>query len=445
MGVLIQFGGTPREQWHKKFCPLEANMKRGNQMNVYRILLAAGLLGLTACTATTEDTHFFKGFNIGGIFGNASDAKSRYVFAPKRRNPSADTKIDNIICAEPSPDALSQLASAVAVQAQLSVNTGQTDVGASGAFEKSFSEAVQNIGKRTAAIQLLRDGLYRACEAYTNDGIDDFGYTLVLTNIDNVMLKLVALESLAASASPKTDEDKQALAASATTKLKLSQAEGDLAAAIKNSQDAKSNVRRAQARVGNANVLVAGLARRKTGQQTALTKDNTALQTEKGRDLSSADDATKAASAAKITSLENAISIKEADMVETDAEIAAANTAKTAEEAALATANAENAERTTQLTAAQGARDTARTANATAITAAAGIKRELSVGSAGAIVKIATESSGLGSIAAACLAWTAKHNGQGNAKMAKYCDKIIAQVELNVKAGREIAKAKVTN
>lgn len=60
-----------------------------------------------------------------------------------------------------------------------------------GLIEKSFSETVRNIGVRTAAIQLLRDGLYRACEAFANNAIDDFGYTLILTNIDNVMIKSV--------------------------------------------------------------------------------------------------------------------------------------------------------------------------------------------------------------------------------------------------------------
>ena len=394
----------------------------------YRFLLTVGILGITACTATTDDTHFVKAVKIGELTSNLSDAKTRYMFVAKRKNPDADTKFGSIICAEPSPDALSQLASAVAVQAQLKVNTGETDVSASGKFEKSFTEAVQNIGKRTAAIQLLRDGLYRACEAYANDGIDDFGYALVLASIDNVMLKLVALETLAENAAPTTESGKALVAAADSAKLKLSQAVRDLAAADKNSRDANRRARSTKDDEDTATANVAGLAKRRLGVETALNKDKTDLQTEQDRDLSAADTATKDASAKKVASLTRKIQIQEREIIDLDAEIAVANSVKAAATAKLNVANADNTERTAQLTAALGKRDLARSDSATADAAAEGVDRELSVGGAAAIVKIATGKSDPGNIVAACLAWTAKHGNETNPKMHDYCNRIFIKV-----------------
>ena len=53
------------------------------------------------------------------------------------------------------------------------------------------------IGARNSTIQLLRDGLYRACEAYMNGALGDFGYGLVLVNYGRVMVSLLTADGLA--------------------------------------------------------------------------------------------------------------------------------------------------------------------------------------------------------------------------------------------------------
>jgi hypothetical protein len=53
------------------------------------------------------------------------------------------------------------------------------------------------IGARNSTIQLLRDGLYRACEAYMNGALGDFGYGLVLVNYGRVMVALLTADGLA--------------------------------------------------------------------------------------------------------------------------------------------------------------------------------------------------------------------------------------------------------
>jgi len=66
-----------------------------------------------------------------------------------------------MVCTEPSPDALSAFASAIGAGA--SVPT-QGAASASGALH----EAAASIGLRTQSITLMRDSLYRLCEAYYN-------------------------------------------------------------------------------------------------------------------------------------------------------------------------------------------------------------------------------------------------------------------------------------
>jgi hypothetical protein len=58
----------------------------------------------------------------------------------------------------------------------------------------SLAEAVQSVGRRTQSIQLLRDGLYRACEAYLNGAITANEYRLLLSRISAFAITLVAVD-----------------------------------------------------------------------------------------------------------------------------------------------------------------------------------------------------------------------------------------------------------
>jgi hypothetical protein len=53
-----------------------------------------------------------------------------------------------------------------------------------------------NIGLRTPTIQLLRDGMYRLCEAYMNGAIDRSRYTVLINRYQQMMIGLVAIEQL---------------------------------------------------------------------------------------------------------------------------------------------------------------------------------------------------------------------------------------------------------
>lgn len=100
-----------------------------------------------------------------------------------------DSGNQRVTCAEPSPDALKAIAQSLSAQAQAPAYGG-------GGLSTSSAESAASIGLRTATIQLLRDGLYRICEAYANGALSEFGYALALSNFDEIMIRLISVEGL---------------------------------------------------------------------------------------------------------------------------------------------------------------------------------------------------------------------------------------------------------
>jgi len=66
----------------------------------------------------------------------------------------------------------------------------------SGSVAGASSEAAASIAMRSKTIQLLRDGLFRACEAYMNGGIDQHQYNVVLLNIHKLMITLLGVDAI---------------------------------------------------------------------------------------------------------------------------------------------------------------------------------------------------------------------------------------------------------
>ena len=117
----------------------------------------------------------------------------------------------NVGCAEPPPDiaialgagqgagaALSGLPAlaanppAAAAAGAAGASPGSIDVSLAAA--SSHSEAVAQLGERLATIQLLRDGLYRACEAYANGAITPTMYAVIVSRLDKLLVTLIATE-----------------------------------------------------------------------------------------------------------------------------------------------------------------------------------------------------------------------------------------------------------
>jgi hypothetical protein len=140
-------------------------------------------MALTGCTSTifkpvSIDTKPTTSFSL--------DGKQRIVLVTDLGTVSGNKRV---VCAEPSPDALVGIAASV---------SGALDIAGKGSAQAaaSMAEAVQSIGRRSQTIQLLRDGLYRACEAYLNGAINEEEYKLIISRVDDFAVTLVAIDGL---------------------------------------------------------------------------------------------------------------------------------------------------------------------------------------------------------------------------------------------------------
>ena len=108
---------------------------------------------------------------------------------------------NQVLCTEPSPDWAVAFGSAAGGSFTTNV-AGRASAGASGTA--STSEAITAMLGRTAGVAALRDGLYAACQAYSNKVIGRDAYALILSQYGNLLVALAtnSSESAAAAKSP---------------------------------------------------------------------------------------------------------------------------------------------------------------------------------------------------------------------------------------------------
>jgi hypothetical protein len=114
-------------------------------------------------------------------------------------------KPSRVTCAEPSPDVAKAFSSSFNLGTSIvarGLPSGVTPEVAL-AISRSQAEALAQLGERLATIQLLRDGLFRACEAYANGAISDTTYAVILSRYDDTMITML-LGEFAAGAFGRT-------------------------------------------------------------------------------------------------------------------------------------------------------------------------------------------------------------------------------------------------
>lgn len=112
-----------------------------------------------------------------------------------------------IVCAEPSPDVAVAVGDAFGGSLAADVRDGLNSpggatplqLGIASSVSRGRAEAIAQLGERLATMQLLRDGLYRACEAYANGAISSSTYAVMVGGIDDLVVTLLA-EEMAAGA-----------------------------------------------------------------------------------------------------------------------------------------------------------------------------------------------------------------------------------------------------
>jgi hypothetical protein len=113
-----------------------------------------------------------------------------------------------VICTEPSPD----VAKALSTARQLTASGGNGTASASLAASAATASAVAELAGRSTALLGLRDGLYRACEAYANGALGDSAYALVLSRYGQIMITLFLGQDAGGAGAPWTAANAQASA-----------------------------------------------------------------------------------------------------------------------------------------------------------------------------------------------------------------------------------------
>ncbi len=157
---------------------------------LHHCLFVLACLSLSACT----DTVISNG-TIGGAWGRHQTPVT-YTTADVRmisERPDPVNPTHNLVCTEPLPDVAKALSSAAEAHAQGS-GGGAVNVTLGGGY--SSAEALLELAGRSTALLGLRDGLYRACEAYANGAIGDDAYSLILSRYGTVMVTLFLAQDM---------------------------------------------------------------------------------------------------------------------------------------------------------------------------------------------------------------------------------------------------------
>ena len=163
--------------------------------------------------------HIFRPFDVDRGESLSVDARQRVILVTHKGGRTRDR---TIVCTEPSPDAATGRSAAGSVAASLPSAAPGKDAQAAAAT--ASSEAIALIAMRTQTVQLLRDGLFRACEAYMNGAIDQHQYNIVLLNIDKLMVTLLGVDAVGAMQA-KSQEAREIQAEALTDMLSTTNAQ----------------------------------------------------------------------------------------------------------------------------------------------------------------------------------------------------------------------------
>ena len=145
------------------------------------VVLGFAILALAGCSILEDDVA--RGFAQRDSSTPVTFTTADVRMIAQRKRPNSP---DVVTCTEPTPD----VAKALSAAAQLSGSGGNGTATGSLSAGGASAEAVVALAGRSTALLGLRDGLYRACEAYANGAIGADAYALVLSRYGQLMTTL---------------------------------------------------------------------------------------------------------------------------------------------------------------------------------------------------------------------------------------------------------------
>lgn len=160
-------------------------------MHSKHVKFGVAMVMLLASCSPANQSSIFRTFSIEDSTSVSLDAHQRAIISSEYTVDGKPTRI--IYCAEPSPDAFASITSSLS----LSLDGVVLDEDKSAVLTQALAATASNaLNARTATIQLLRDGLYRACEAHAAGALSRHEYAGALRQYQNMMLALLSIELL---------------------------------------------------------------------------------------------------------------------------------------------------------------------------------------------------------------------------------------------------------
>jgi len=166
------------------------------------VLVFPMILSLAACsTAEKTGTHTeIRRLNGSRVLLNTPDLRTVWQMPVGVGTRHGQVTPNFISCSEPSADVAKVIGDSLSISGALSAKLPQgIEPNVAAAITSATAASLAQLGERLATIQLLRDGLFRACEAYANGALSDISYAVLLSRYDDTMVTLLASE-LAAGA-----------------------------------------------------------------------------------------------------------------------------------------------------------------------------------------------------------------------------------------------------
>ena len=170
----------------------------GMSMNSWKLasIVACGALLLLTGGCVSDTGGVFKRFHIDSddeinkIQSVATGARHRVITVRKPRIESRPGLVTpySVVCAEPSPDVATAISTSFGAGFSLFGRGG-------GSISGETVQGLVQLAERTASIQLMRDQMYRACEAYANGAITGTSYSLLMNQINATMITLLLGET----------------------------------------------------------------------------------------------------------------------------------------------------------------------------------------------------------------------------------------------------------
>lgn len=151
-------------------------------------MVAAAAATLSACQYPGGT--IFNSSTQGNAVITTTDARQRVI---TNHNPNEFSRPGlitpiQVICTEPSPDVALAVANSFAAGVSILQRGG-------GSVGSQQSQALVQLAERTATLQILREQLFRACEAYSNGAITGTTYSLMLSKLYQAVATLALADT----------------------------------------------------------------------------------------------------------------------------------------------------------------------------------------------------------------------------------------------------------